>query len=189
MNDITKILIASSAALALALGLPGCGEASNPSAGGAHSADDGHDHAGDEGGHDHAEGQDGHDHAEGQDGHDHAEGEAGHEEHDDHEQVAMRSLGSVTIAGTTLAVSISGDIRPSSEVLLEVEVESGAVPAALRFWVGDEAGTGALKAKADAHDGHFHGQTEAPGDLAGASLWIEVEAADGSRQAAPVSLS
>lgn len=171
MNDLIKMLAVAGTAIALSVSLPGCGESSESKSAKMHSADDGHDHAGD-----------GDDH----EGHDHAEGE--HGEHDDHDHGEMRSLGSVTIAGTTLAVSVSSDIKPSSEVHLDLEVESGPIPAAVRFWIGDEAGTGALKSKADAHDDHFHGQTEALATMAGASLWIEIETASGERQTAAVSL-
>ena len=164
MNDLFKILAAASATVALSISLPGCGESSESKSAETHTADDGHDHAGD-----------GDDH----EGHDHAEGE--HDEHDDHDHGEMRSLGSVTIAGTKLAVSVSSDIRPSSEVHLDLEVESGPIPATVRFWIGDEAGTGALKSKADAHDDHFHGQTESPSTMDGASLWIEIESVNGNR--------
>jgi hypothetical protein len=161
MNDLFKILAAASTTVALSISLPGCGESSESKSAETHTADDGHDHAGD--GDDHEE-------------HDHAEGE-----HDDHDHGEMRSLGSVTIAGTKLAVSVSSDIRPSSEVHLDLEVESGPIPATVRFWIGDEAGTGALKSKADAHDDHFHGQTESPSTMDGASLWIEIESVNGNR--------
>jgi len=168
MNDLIKILAAASTTVALLISLPGCGESSESKSAEMHSADDGHDHAGD-----------GDDH----EGHEHAEGEQ-----DDHDLGEMRSLGSVTIAGTSLAVSLSSDIAPLSEVHLDLEVESGPIPAAVRFWIGDEAGTGALKSKADAHHNHFHGQTEAPTAITGASLWIEIETASGERQAIAVPL-
>lgn len=172
MNGLIKIFSAAGVAIALSLSMPGCGESSEPPAE-THSADDGHDHDGDD--------HEGPDHDEGDhEAHDHDE--------DDHDHGEMRSLDSVTIAGTTLAVSVSSDIAPSSEVNLDLEVKSGPVPAAVRFWVGDAAGTGALKSKADAHDDHFHGQTEAPVNIDGASLWIEVETASGERQAAAVPL-
>ena len=171
MNDLIKILAVAGTAIALSVSLPGCGESSESKSAETHSADDGHDHAGD-----------GDDH----EGHDHAEGE--HGEHDDHDHGEMRSLGSVTIAGTTMAVSASSDIQPSSEVHLDLEVESGPIPAVVRFWIGDEAGTGAMKSKADAHGDHFHGQTEAPATVAGASLWIEVETATGERRTAAVAI-
>lgn len=163
MNDLIKMIAAASTATAVATAFSGCGESSESKSAGTHSLDHGHAHTGE-----------GDDH----EGHDHAEGKPGE----------MRSLGSVTIAGTILAVSVSSDIRPSSEVLLELEVESGPIPAAVRFWVGDEAGTGALKSKTDAHEDHFHGQTEAPETVDGASLWIEVETASGERQAVAVPL-
>ena len=168
MNDLIKMLAVAGTAVALSVSLPGCGESSESESAEAHSADDGHDHA-----------DDGDDH----EGHDHAEGE-----HGEHDHGEMRSLGSVTIAGTALAVSVSSDIKPSSEVHLDLEVESGPIPAAVRFWIGDEAGTGALKSKADAHDDHFHGQPDSPATMAGASLWIEIETASGERQTAAVSL-
>ena len=168
MNDRIKILAAASTTFAILILLPGCGESSESNSAETHTAVDGHDHAGD-----------GHDH----EGHDHAEGE-----HDDHDHGEMRSLGSVTIAGITLAVSVSGNIAPSSVMHLDLEVESGPIPAAVRFWIGDEAGMGALKSKADAHDNHFHGQTESPSTMDGASLWIEIETASGERQTAAVSL-
>jgi hypothetical protein len=172
MNDLTKILTTVGAAMALSLSLPGCGESSNQSSGKTHAADDGHDHSGESDGHD---------------GHDHAEGE--HDGHDDHDHGEMRSLGTLTIAGTTLAVSLSSDIEPSSEVHLDLEIESGPTPAAVRFWIGDEAATGALKAKTDGHDDHFHGETEAPADLTNAKLWIEVETETGARSVGSVNLS
>lgn len=161
MNDRIKILAAASTTFAILILLPGCGESSESNSAETHTADDGHDHAGD-----------GHDHG----GHDHGEGE-----HDDHTHGDMRSLGSVTIAGITLAVSVSGNIAPSSVMHLDLEVESGPIPAAVRFWIGDEAGMGALKSKADAHDNHFHGQTESPSTMDGASLWIEIESVNGNR--------
>lgn len=162
MNDFTKIITVSSLAFTVALALPGCGESSNPTQSDNHSPDDGHDHA--EGGHE---------------DHDQAEGE--HDEHEDDDHGEMTSLGTVSIAGTTLTVSISSNIDPFSEVHVDIEVESGAIPTAVRLWVGDEAGTGALKSKADGHGNHFHGQTEAPASLTDASLWVEVESASGER--------
>lgn len=105
-----------------------------------------------------------------------------------HEGDAMRSLGTVEIASTVLAVSVSGTIAPSSEVHANFEVASGPVPSAVRFWIGDEAGTGAIKSKADGHDSHFHGHADAPASLEGASLWIEVETQDGQRHTASLPL-
>ena len=168
MNHLTKHLTLPLLACAFILVAPGCGDSAETAADTEHSTDDGHDHSGE------TDPREAHDSAEGQD------------TEQDSDEVIMR--GTVTIAGSTLAVSVSPELKPASEVSLNIEVESGPVPASLRYWIGDETGTGALKSKADAHDNHFHGQAETPKDLTGASLWIEVEAADGKRRAAPVTL-
>lgn len=172
MNDFTKILTASSLVFIVSLALPGCGESSSPTSGERHSADDGHNHA---------EGEQS-DHQ----GQDHAEGEP--EEHVDNSHGGITSLGKVTIAGTTLAVSASGDFITSSEIDLDIDVEAGPIPAAVRYWIGDESGAGAMKSKADGHGDHFHGQIEVPASVAGASLWIEVESASGERTLASMPL-
>jgi hypothetical protein len=172
MNDLTMVLAVSVAALTMSLSLPGCGDSAPPPPASPRAAAHGHDHA-----------RDGHS---GHEGHDHAAGE--HEEHDGHDHGEMHPLGTVTIAGTTLAVSVSGDIRPSSEVHLDLEVQSGPVPAAVRFWIGDEAATGSLKAKAESHDNHFHGETEAPADLKDARLWLEIETDKGTRDLGSIAL-
>lgn len=172
MNDLTRLVVASSLATGLALALPGCGESSSPDAS-SHSADDGHDHG--------EEGHEGHDHGPGEhDDHDH--------EHDGHDHGEERSLGTVDVGGSTLEVSISGDLEPGAEIHVDIEHTGGPAPAAIRLWIGDEAGTGALKSKADGHDDHFHGHAEAPTELDGASLWIEVEAADGTRTSSSLPL-
>lgn len=100
----------------------------------------------------------------------------------------MRSLASVTIDGTTLAVSVSGDIRPSSEAQFELKVLAGPIPAAVRIWIGDEAAVGALKVKAGGHSDHFHGETEAQADLTNATLWIEIETSIGIRTIESINL-
>lgn len=127
------------------------------------------------------------------DGHEHSEEPDSHEGHEHNEAESddtseMTSHGSIEIAGTTLSVSLTRDIQPSSTINLDLEVEAGPIPTAIRFWIGDEAGTNALKSKADAHDDHFHGQTESSADLTGASLWIEMETADGERYTESISL-
>lgn len=163
MNDFTKLLLASSVSAVFALGLSGCGE-SPASDEQAHSAEDGHDHSKDS-----------------KEDHDHPT-----DDHDDHGEA--RSLGDVVIANTKLSVSIGGDLDPGAEVNIDLEHTGGPAPAAVRLWIGDEAGTGALKTKADGHDDHFHGHADVPESLAGAALWIEIEAVDGSRTAASVPL-
>ncbi len=118
------------------------------------------------------------------DGHDHdAEG------HEDHDHGAERDLGSVTIAGTTYRVSMGGEIEPSSTVHLDIERTDGPEPAAIRVWIGDEAGTRALKSKAMGSGGDYHADAEAPATLSlPTSLWIEVETVDGNREAGSISI-
>lgn len=171
MNDLARIMTASSLAFAVAVAFPGCRESTGSPSAASHSADHGHDHPGEGGRHE---------------GHDHAE--EAHDKPDGFDHGQMRSSGTVTIAGTTLDVAVVGEIKPSSPVEIELEVTAGPVPSAVRVWVGDQAGTGALKSKADGHGDHFHAQTEAPATLAGASLWIEIEAADGERRSASIPL-
>ena len=47
MNDLIKMLAVAGTAIALSVSLPGCGESSESKSAETHSADDGHDHAGD----------------------------------------------------------------------------------------------------------------------------------------------
>ncbi len=172
MNEFIKNLIALLFVFFVAQALPGCGKSSSPSSGDMHSVDDGHSHA---------EGEQS-DHQ----SHDQADGDL--EEHVDNSHGGIASLRKITIAGTKLAVSASGDIITSTEIDLDIDVEAGPIPAAVRYWIGDEFGTGALKSKADGHGDHFHGQIEVPASLAGASLWIEVESASGERSLGSMTL-
>lgn len=168
MNDLIKVLAVAGTVIALSVSLLGCGESSESKSAETHSANDGHDHAGD-----------GDDHK----GHDHAEGE-----HGDHG--AERNLGSVTIAGTTLRVSMGGEIEPSGTVHLDIERTDGPEPAAIRVWIGDEAGTGALKSKAMGSGGDYHADAEVPADVSlPTSLWIEVETADGIRESGSITIN
>ena len=177
MTDLTKLFIVSLAAASLTLS--GCGNESGSS----HAADQS-EHS-DHDGHDHnAEGHEDHDHdAEGHEDHDH-----GDDDHGDHG--AERDLGSVTIAGTTLRVSMGGEIEPSAPVHLDIERTDGPEPAAIRVWIGDEAGTGALKSKAMGSGGDYHADAEAPADVSFPTfLWIEVETADGTRESGSININ
>ncbi len=161
MTDLTKLFLVSLAAASLSLF--GCGNSSSPS--------ESHDHAdhGDHEGHDH-DGQ-------------------GHEDHDhgNDDHGAERDLGSVTIAGTTLRISMSGEIEPSATLHLDIKRTDGPEPTAIRVWIGDEAATGALKSKAMSSSGDYHTDAEFPANVSlPTSLWIEVEAADGTREAGSV---
>lgn len=169
MNDITKRIAASPCALAILVAFTGCDESSSISDNTNHSAEDGHYHDGD-----------------GHEGHGHDEG--GHDTHHSDDHGEMRSLGSIEIAGATLAVSISAEVEPSHEVVVELDQTAGPALAAIRFWIGDEAATSVPKVKADTHGDHFHGHTVTPNNLDNASLWIEAETADGKRVRTSMSL-
>ncbi len=172
MIDLTRLLIAS--AVAGALALTGCDAPSDPGTGSGAASHDGHDHDGD--------GHDDHDHD--GDGHgDHTDGD-----HDDHDHGAARVLGTIEVGGSTLEVSLAGDVTPGAEIHVDVVKTAGPTPAAVRVWVGDEAATGVMKAKADGHGDHFHGHAETPAALGSGLLWIEVERLDGSRVAKSVPL-
>lgn len=122
------------------------------------------------------------------DGDDHAHGD-GHDGHDDHMHGESISLGTLTIEGVGLEVSVSGDMDPGEEVHVDIAVVSGDVPTSVRLWIGDAAGTGALKSKADGHDDHFHGHAEMPSEMEeGSQLWIEIETATGERYTGSVAL-
>lgn len=167
MTDLTKLFLVSLAAASLTLS--GCGNesgSSNAAGQSEHSDHDGHDHD--------AEGHEDHDH--------------GDNDHGDHG--AERDLGSVTIAGTTLRVSMGGEIEPSGTVHLDIERTDGPEPAAIRVWIGDKAGTGALKSKAMGSSGDYHADAEAPADVSlPTSLWIEVETADGTRESGSININ
>jgi hypothetical protein len=127
---------------------------------------DDHDHE------EHSEG-DGHDHAE-KDEHDHGDGEV---------------LGEIEIAGSVFDVSASGEPGPNVTLHIDIELESGPTPAAIRAWVGNESATGSIKSKAIGSDGDYHIDATCPAELAeDAALWIEVESADGTKTAASLPL-
>ncbi|MBT8484480.1 MAG: hypothetical protein KJO43_02805 [Phycisphaerae bacterium] len=173
MLQFTRIL--ALIGIASALTLAGCDRNPASSGGGnagAHSPDDGHDHD-----HEHEAGD-----------HDDAHpGDA--DEPGGHDHGAERGLGSVTIGGATLEVTISGAIEPNGEVHADIVQTGGATPAVVRLWIGEESGAGSLKSKADGHDNHFHGHAEVPSQIpAAAALWIEVESASGERTSASLPL-
>lgn len=113
-------------------------------------------------GHEH---DDGHDH----DGHDHGEGES-------HDHSDAQRLGTVTIGGVAIEVSQDGPVRPGEEAHFDLKVPTDSKFHSIRVWIGDAEGTGALKSKAEIHDGSAHVHAEAPDPMpALAALWIEVE--------------
>jgi hypothetical protein len=157
MIDVRRVL-ACGAALSAAVALAACG-GKPPATGGAAAHDDhaGHDHGDEHAGHDHGD-----DHA---DEH-HGEG---------------RSLGSATIGGHTVTVSLAGEVEPGGVAHVEIAVAGGpARPTAVRAWVGGEEARGSVKALAEHKTHGYHAHVEVPAQHAeGSALWIEVESAAG----------
>jgi hypothetical protein len=126
-------------------------------------------------------------------GHDHGADTHTHDDHghdQGHGHGAERELGSLTFSGTTLKIILSGVVSADSEVPLQLLLTDGPMPSAVRLWIGDEAGTGALKSKADALEDSFHAHVETPSTIdSSAALWIEVESSSGEREAQSVSFN
>lgn len=155
---------------ALSLFLPSCGGDAHEDGNGseAHSEDDGHNHGAEAPSEDDA-------HSEGAEDHEH-EGE-------------VHELGTVTASGCTIAVTVTGDAEPGSELHVELEPSGDKAPAGLRIWVGLETAVGSLKAKANRHGEHFDAHVEVPDELAdGAKLWVQVEDASGGTETTSLSL-
>ncbi len=146
--------------LAAALSIAGCGGESTPHDSTAHSEGDGHNHAAP----DQAEAV--------EDGHG-----------------AMRPLGSVVIAGTSLEVSASGAPTPNTLMHVNIEYRDGPAPVAVRLWIGNEAGDESVRSRATGTGSVLHGHVEVPAEIdADAALWIEVETASGERLHGSVAL-
>ncbi|GJM38509.1 MAG: hypothetical protein DHS20C19_18760 [Acidimicrobiales bacterium] len=166
MNDLTKLILAPTAALAFALA--GCSE---------QGADDGHDH--DHAGHSHADDGDDHDHAEGDD---HAHDE-GHDDDHDHERV---SLGTATLGDTELAAWQShGQAEAGKELHLIVKPNDASDGATtVRAWIGTEDRLTAMVAlgEYDADTGEYNLHATCPNPLSDdAQWWIEMQTPNGVR--------
>ncbi|MHC5004892.1 MAG: hypothetical protein ACYTJ0_17420 [Planctomycetota bacterium] len=120
---------------------------------------------------------------------DHHEDPAG--DVDDHDVgAASRSIGSVEIGGSLFEVTLPAEVETGGEMHFDMVHLDGPVPAAVRAWVGDASGVGAMKSRVDGRDGHYHGHAEVPAELGEeVALWIEVQAEDGSRTAVSLPLS
>ncbi len=102
----------------------------------------------------------------------------------------VRSMGSVTIGGTTLAISGTGAWRANGKLFLNIDKTNGPLPESLRLWVGQRSGEGSMKVRADAHDDHFHAEVEIPGTVTSTTmLWVEAEDADGQRDSRGIRLN
>lgn len=103
---------------------------------------------------------------------------------------ASHALGTITVAGAVLRVSMTGDIAPSTVMHFDIVQTAGPTRSTLRLWIGNEAATGSLKTKSKAHGGHFHAHVEAPETLTtDTALWLEANTASGDRERASVPLN
>lgn len=179
--ELKTIGIGAALCAAVAFGLiGGCGNEGGPTdegdggGGSTAMAEDHDDHAD----HDHDAMGDDHDHDDEHAGHDHEEEMLGGHMHEGEEH----HLGTIMVGGAELEVTMIGEAEPNAEVHIDIVQTGGERPAAVRLWIGDSTGRGSLKSKADGHDNHFHGHTEAPAEItAETELWIEVETASGDR--------
>lgn len=159
MMRSTATVVLASSLIAAGLTLTAC-EQSEPADDHSHAAGDDHTHApGDE--------------------HDHADDTGDHEEGEPHD------LGAATISGFDVQVTRYGDIAAGAETSVNISVSGEPQPAAIRVWIGTEDARGSLKARAEVEGDHYHAHVEAPDPLPqGAAVWVEVESAEGARQAA-----
>ena len=87
-----------------------------------------------------------------------------------------RPLGKMTIGKTTLEVSGTGEFRANATLHLNIDKTEGPMPAALRVWIGQRSGEGAVKVLATGHDNHYHVDVEVPGTVTNTTmLWVEVQ--------------
>lgn len=123
-----------------------------------HHEGDGHDHS-----HDHD-----HDHA-----HDH-----------DHDHGEHHELGTAAAAGVSFEALQLGH-PANGEVAVEVVLAEGSpAPKAIRAWVGNQAAEGSMKTRAEGAGPAYDMHLELPDPLpADAQIWLEIEAADGTREA------
>ncbi len=123
----------------------------------------------------------------GHEGHDHEKHleSGGHDDDDKRgsdEHGAEQQLSKVTIGGSVFDVSLGGEPRPNVTLHIDIKLESGPSPAAIRVWVGNESATGSVKGKAVGSKGDYHADAACPPDFDDDdALWIEVESTDGTR--------
>jgi len=100
------------------------------------------------------------------------------------------ALGSITLAGGTFTVAMTGDIAPSTELHFDITQTAGPTVETLRLWIGDQSAKGSLKSKATAHNNYFHAHVESPVTLAmDSAFWMEAKNASGEREQASVALN
>jgi hypothetical protein len=86
-------------------------------------------------------------------------------------------LGSTTIAGFTVAVSIGERVKAGEEAHVDMTITGGTgKPKSVRVWIGTEDGAGSIKSLAEFTDPGYHSHAEAPNPLpAGARLWVSID--------------
>lgn len=119
-------------------------------------------------------------------GHENEERDHAHEDDDhadEHDHGERVEVGSAAAGDLTVKLAVFGEVEAGHEAVLDIDVKGGSA-AAVRAWVGVESGKGSLKAKIDGEDGAYHGHLEVPATLPqGSKIWVELELADGSRNA------
>ncbi|MEE2907978.1 MAG: hypothetical protein VX527_09130, partial [Planctomycetota bacterium] len=91
-----------------------------------------------------------------------------------------KSLGSMTIEGSTLEVRGKGDFHAGAEIELNIVLTGGSEPSHIHAWVGPRSGEGVEKVRAHADGDHYHVNVKVPGTVTDRTmLWIEVESSDG----------
>ncbi len=113
--------------------------------------------------------------------------ESGNDHAAEMEAMGAVDLGSVTVGQTTFKLDAPGPATAGETVMINGHVTDGTLPETVRLWYGIESGQGSMKAKAGAHDDHFHADVEIPAEpIEGAKLWIEAQTAAGDKDAQSV---
>jgi hypothetical protein len=110
------------------------------------------------------------------------------EDHD-HDHGEAHALGDLTLAGTTLSVTMHGEAEAGKDAAVTVKITGGPQPTVVRVWIGSENGRGTVKAKLDGKDGSYHGHCMTPNPMPeDAALWVNIEDADGGGAKGSVAL-
>lgn len=110
-----------------------------------------------------------------------------HMDGDAHGHADEHVLPAGDIGGYAVKPTLFGHVEAGGEGHVTLDISGGdAAPTAVRVWIGDEAGTGAVKKKFDVEktDAGWsrHDHIEVPATLAeGSKLWVEIESADGTQ--------
>lgn len=101
-----------------------------------------------------------------------------------HDHDAAVALGSLSLAGYTVAVKGEGAAEPGSEWHAYVQLTPAApAPKAVRLWVGIDSGRGSAKTRGEAQSttpGAYAAHVDIPKPLpAGAQVWVSIETTTG----------